>query len=70
MKMLDVGVIQLSISEWVSAPVLIRKKDGQVRWCLDYRRLNNVTRKDQVSHACTGTSCWVGSSLCVLTTIV
>ena len=28
------------------ASMLIRKKDGQVRWCLDYRRLNNVTRKD------------------------
>ena len=45
-KMLDAGDIQPSISEWASAPELIRKKDGQVRWCLDYRRLNNVTRKD------------------------
>jgi hypothetical protein len=36
-KMLDVGVFQPSISEWASAPVLIRKKDGNVRWCLDYR---------------------------------
>ena len=45
-KMLDAGVIQPSILEWASALVLIRKKDGQVRWCLDYRRLNNVTRKD------------------------
>ena len=44
--MLVADVIQPSISEWVSTPVLIRKKDGQVRWCLDYRRLNNVTRKD------------------------
>ena len=34
------------ISEWASAPVLIAKKDGQVQWCLDYWRLNNVTRKD------------------------
>ncbi|XP_056003459.1 uncharacterized protein LOC130046578 [Ostrea edulis] len=45
-KMLDAGVIQPSVSEWASAPVLIRKKDGQVRWCLDYRKLNDVTRKD------------------------
>ena len=44
--MLVADVIQPSISEWASTPVLIRKKDGQVRWCLDYRRLNNVTRKD------------------------
>jgi hypothetical protein len=42
--MLDAGVIQPSVSEW--APILIRKKDGQVRWCLDYRKLNNVMRKD------------------------
>ena len=45
-KMLDVGVIQPYISEWASALVLIRKKAGQVRWCLDYRRLNNVIKKD------------------------
>ena len=45
-KMLDAGVIQPSVSEWTSAPVLIRKEDGQVRFCLDYRRLNNLTRKD------------------------
>ena len=41
-QILDVGVIQPYISEWASASVLIRKKDGQVRWILDYRRLNNV----------------------------
>ncbi|KAL8604518.1 hypothetical protein ACOMHN_015802 [Nucella lapillus] len=45
-KMLDAGVIQESISEWASAPVLIRKKDGTVRWCIDYRALNDVTVKD------------------------
>ena len=37
--MLDAGVIQPPISERASAPVLVRKKDGQVQWCLDYRRL-------------------------------
>ncbi len=26
--------------------VLVRKKDGGVRWCIDYRKLNDVTRKD------------------------
>ena len=31
-KMLKAGVIQESISEWASPPVLIRKKDGSVRW--------------------------------------
>ena len=45
-KMLDAGVIQESTSEWASLPVLIRKRDGTVRWCNDYRQLNNVTVKD------------------------
>lgn len=30
-KLLDAGVIQPSMSEWASAPVVIRKKDGQVQ---------------------------------------
>ena len=45
-KMLDAGVIQESVSDWASSPVLIRKRDGSVRWCIDYRALNDVTIKD------------------------
>ncbi|XP_013381256.1 uncharacterized protein LOC106152279 [Lingula anatina] len=45
-KMLKAGVIQESTSDWAAAPVLIRKRDGSVRWCIDYRALNNVTVKD------------------------
>ena len=45
-KMLDAGVIQESVSDWASSPVLIRKRDGSVRWCIDYRALNEVTIKD------------------------
>mgnify|MGYP005949094595 CR=1 FL=1 len=44
--MLDANVIQPSTSEWSSAPVLVRKKDGSVRWCIDYRQLNQKTVKD------------------------
>ena len=45
-KMIDSGVIQESVSKWASSPVLIRKRDGTVRWCIDYRGLNKVTVKD------------------------
>ena len=45
-KMLKAKVIEPSKSEWASAPVLIRKRDGSVRWCIDYRELNKLTEKD------------------------
>ena len=44
--MLEIGVIAPSTSEWSFPPVLVRKKDGSLRWCLDYRDLNDRTRKD------------------------
>ena len=44
--MLQAGVIQISTAEWASATVLIGKRDGSVRRCIDYGGLNNVTVKD------------------------
>ena len=45
-KMLDAGVIQESVSDWASSSVLMRKRDGSVRWYIDYRALNDRTIKD------------------------
>ena len=40
------GVVQPSNSPWASPIVLVRKKDGTLRFCVDYRGLNSVTKKD------------------------
>ena len=45
-EMMDNDIIQPTKSGWASPIVLAKKKDGSVRFCVDYRKLNEVTRKD------------------------
>ena len=45
-KLLKAGVIEPSCSEWASPSVLVRKRDGSVRWCIDLGKLNYVNEKD------------------------
>ena len=39
-EMLDIGAIHKSHSPWTSAVVLVWKKDGGLRFCIDLRKLN------------------------------
>ena len=45
-EMLDGGAIHPSQSPWCNVVVLVRKKDGGLRFCIDFRRLNSWTKKD------------------------
>ena len=45
-EMVEVGAIRRSFSPWASAVVLVRKKDGGLRLCIDLRKLNSRTIKD------------------------
>ena len=52
--MLDTGVIRPSNSSWCNAVVLVRKKDGSLCFCIDFRKLNSLTVKDShpLPHIC------------------
>jgi hypothetical protein len=46
-KLLDAQIIiPLRFSKWVANLVLVRKKNGEIRLCVDFRNLNRSSKKD------------------------
>ena len=45
-NLLALGMIQPSLSPWASGIVMVKKKNGELRFCCDFRPLNEVTIKD------------------------
>ena len=62
--MLDAGAIRPNNSPWCNAVVLVRKKDGSLQFCIDFRRLNALTRKDShpLPRICESLDSLVGSA--------
>ncbi|WMV54923.1 hypothetical protein MTR67_048308 [Solanum verrucosum] len=42
-ELLDKGFIRPSVSPWGAPVLFVKKKDGSMRMCIDYRQLNKVT---------------------------
>ena len=45
-ELIDKGYIQPSVSPWGALILFVKKKDGIMRMCIDYRQLNRMTIKN------------------------
>lgn len=45
-RLLELGLIKPSDGQWTSPILFVKKKDGSLRLCVDYRKLNDITVKD------------------------
>jgi hypothetical protein len=46
-ELLDLGIIRPSVSPWGAPIIFVKKKDGSLRLCIDYRDLNRATVKNR-----------------------
>jgi hypothetical protein len=46
-ELLDLGLIRPSVSPWGAPVIFVKKKDGSLRLCIDYRDLNHATMKNR-----------------------
>ena len=68
-EMLDIGAIRRSNSPWASPVILVRKKDGSLRFCIDLRKLNARTVKDAYSLPCIEDALDTLNGTCIFTSL-